>query len=103
MIAATTKPMTKPMTNKQRSKDVRKTPAFKHRMLMASISDEWDLARCRYWYATAMRELTFACSSTSNETFRRNWIMHFLQSRRTYIDRATSLKTVNIKVMRLPN
>lgn len=94
---------TKPMTNKQRSKDARKTSEFKHKMLMNSMTNEWDLARCRYWYGTAMRELAYACNSFSNETYRRNWIMQFLLSRKIYINAAKDLKSANKRGMRLPN
>lgn len=94
---------TKPMTNKQRSKDARKTRAFEYKMTMNAISDESDLAMCRFWYETAMRELTYACKDFSTPKYRRDWMMNFLMSRKFYIDRATRLKTADIKVMRLPN
>jgi hypothetical protein len=94
---------TKPMSNKQRSKDAQETDAFDRKMKDSRFwSDEWYYARCRFNYGQAMTCLNLACESR-NPTFARVWIMRFTNDRKSYIQAVKNLKEHPKKIMPLPN
>ena len=95
----------KPMTNKQRSKDARKTRAFKDKMLDNSVaSNEFAFKMCRRTFEHSRQLLDWAIAPTCSPKYRIHWIGRYIVERKEYIRHVRSLKSPYYDtVMPLPN